>query len=154
VWGLPLTPVPSENLVRPVIIEESGGLGLPDSSMTPAFLSALAALRSLFRSRAALQAGVSPGTGEGAENVPRVRVARNVSTVANAASRRKLSRSIWSGQGCRVRRRGAVQDPVGQTQQDLGRCPREQQNESGVQRADCRAATPELHARWPARTKA
>jgi transposase InsO family protein len=50
--------VPSENLVRPVIIEESGGLGQPDSGMTPSLLSALAALRSLFRSWAALQAEV------------------------------------------------------------------------------------------------
>ena len=50
--------VPSESLVRPVIIEESGGLGQPDPSMTPALLSALAALRSLFRSWAAPQAEV------------------------------------------------------------------------------------------------
>ncbi len=48
--------MPSEKLVRPVVIEDFPDLGQADSAMIPALLAVLASFRSLFRSRAALQA--------------------------------------------------------------------------------------------------
>ncbi len=50
--------MPSENLLRPVVIEDSPELGQAASTMIPALLAVLTSLRSLFRSRAALQAEV------------------------------------------------------------------------------------------------
>ncbi len=49
-------PVPSEKLVRPVIIEDYPDLAQAASTMIPALLAVLASFGSLFRSRAALQA--------------------------------------------------------------------------------------------------
>ena len=48
--------VPSEKLVRPVVIEGFPDLAQAASTMIPALLAVLASFRSLFRSRAALQA--------------------------------------------------------------------------------------------------
>ncbi len=50
--------VPSEKLVRPVVIEDFPDLGQAASTMTPALLAVLASFQSLVRSRAALQAEV------------------------------------------------------------------------------------------------
>ena len=50
--------VPSEKLVRPVVIEDFLDLGQAASTMIPALLAVLASFRSLFRSGAALQAEV------------------------------------------------------------------------------------------------
>ena len=50
--------MPSEKLVRPVVIEDLLDLGQAASTMIPALLAVLALFRSLFRSRAALQAEV------------------------------------------------------------------------------------------------
>ncbi len=50
--------MPSEKLVRPVVIEGFRDLGPPESRRTPALLAVLGTLRSLFRRRAALHAEV------------------------------------------------------------------------------------------------
>ncbi len=50
--------VPSEKLVRLVVIEDYPDLSQAVSTMIPALLAVLASFRSLFRSRAALQAEV------------------------------------------------------------------------------------------------
>ena len=50
--------MPSEKLVRPVVIEDYPDLSQAASTMIPALLAVLASFRSLFRSRAALQAEV------------------------------------------------------------------------------------------------
>ncbi len=49
-------PVPSERLLRPVVIEDYPDRGQAASTMTPALLAVLAAVRFLFRGWAALQA--------------------------------------------------------------------------------------------------